>query len=456
MSIKKKLLGNGIAVIFQKSVRVLEQLILVPFFITAWGAAYYGEWITLTIIPNIFVLSDLGFGTAAANYFVLKYAGGARQEAADVSKSGFRIITIVILVGLLVTGGVLFVLGEFNVFDKSLIDKNEAITAVSILILARLLAFYVQLFEAYYRAARRASLSINLITLQSFFNIVAGFFVLLAGYGIVMFAISQLIVTLIFVAGYGLYSSKLIDFSKEGITGVVKKEDIKAITSKGLGYLMSPIWQAIFFQGTTFVVRIVLGAESVVVFNTIRSLTRSVNQLINMLDTIIFPEMQYEIGLNNISKAAKLYRTAMIVAIAIAGAGVVFLMIFGLWFYGIWTNNQLVVSKSVWSLLIIGILFNAMWWLGGVVFRAYNQPFKYTIAGTICSLISVCASYVLASLYGMVGIAIGCLLLEVLMAAYVLPSSLILLNTSLADFFTQGKDDIRQLSTFINKKFQKK
>ena len=74
MTLKKRLLKNGLASVFQKGVRVLEQLFLVPFFITAWGAAYYGEWLTLTIIPSVIAFSDLGFGTASANSFVLSYA----------------------------------------------------------------------------------------------------------------------------------------------------------------------------------------------------------------------------------------------------------------------------------------------------------------------------------------------------------------------------------------------
>lgn len=73
MSLKKNLLKNGLATVFQKLIRVFEQLALVPFFISAWGAAYYGEWLTLTIFPTIIGLSDLGIGSAAANTFVLRY-----------------------------------------------------------------------------------------------------------------------------------------------------------------------------------------------------------------------------------------------------------------------------------------------------------------------------------------------------------------------------------------------
>ena len=86
-NLKKNILNNGIASFLEKGVRVLEQLFLVPFFITAWGAAYYGEWLTLTIIPSVLVFSDLGFGTAAANSFVISYSAGNKQQAANISEN---------------------------------------------------------------------------------------------------------------------------------------------------------------------------------------------------------------------------------------------------------------------------------------------------------------------------------------------------------------------------------
>ena len=179
MSLKKRLLSNGIASIFQKVVRVLEQLFLVPFFITAWGAAYYGEWLTLTIIPSVMAFSNLGFGSAAGNSFVLTYTSGDKQKAANINKTGLYIITIMILVGIAISSIVIVVLNYFNVFDKSLIDGKEAIIAVSIMILSQLLMFYLQLFESYYRAAQRAALSINLITTKSAASIILGLLVLL-------------------------------------------------------------------------------------------------------------------------------------------------------------------------------------------------------------------------------------------------------------------------------------
>jgi len=74
MSIIKGIISNGLANVVQKLVRIADQLLLVPFFLTHWGAAMYGEWLTLTIIPSVLAFSDLGFGSAVSNSFVLAYA----------------------------------------------------------------------------------------------------------------------------------------------------------------------------------------------------------------------------------------------------------------------------------------------------------------------------------------------------------------------------------------------
>ena len=89
MSVVRGIFNNGIANIAQKIVRILDQLLLVPFFLTAWGAEYYGEWLTLSIVPSVLAFSDLGFGSAVSNGFVLAYAAGNKQQAANLYKSVF-------------------------------------------------------------------------------------------------------------------------------------------------------------------------------------------------------------------------------------------------------------------------------------------------------------------------------------------------------------------------------
>jgi O-antigen/teichoic acid export membrane protein len=442
MSLKKNLVINAIASTFQKGVRVLNQLFLVPFFISAWGAAYYGEWLTITIIPSVLALADFGLGTAASNSFILKYTSGDIVSASRIIKSGFKAVTGAIIVSILFSTIVLFSIDKLDLLHNSLIDSKSAIEALAILILTNLISFYLHLFEGYYVAARKASLSINLRTFFALANILAGLFVLTKKLGIVEFAISQLLVAVFFNLYYSWKAKKVVTLVKNINSN---NEIVKDIFKKGFGYLLSPIWQSIYFQGSTFVVRVVLGPEAVVIFNTVRTATRSINQLFNIVEAATLPEMQFEIGRGEFNNSKKLFRIGIWVSFLIACIGFVFLYFFGLNLYQKWTNQSLIVPVAMWNIFILGLLFNSLWWTTGGTFKAFNLPYQFTIAGVITSIISVIFTYLLSIQYRLIGAAIGNLILDILMTVYILPLSLNLHKMSFTELITDGIKDISDI-----------
>lgn len=444
MSLKKNLLKNGLASAIQKGIKIAEQLLLVPFFITAWGAAYYGEWLTLTIIPTILGFSDLGFGSAAANSFVLRYASNDKQGAANISKSGFLSLHIIVLSSIVVSVLVMVVLSYFQILDKLLIQKQDAILALSFLMIARIISFYNPLNEAYFRSARNAALSINLFSINSALNLGVGILILLLKGGIVLFAFSNLIVALCFTAFYAYMARKTLPINKE-IKGIVLKSEIKTIFQKGFGYLLSPIWQAIFFQGTTFVVRIVLGPIAVTVFNTVRTLTRAVNQANSMVIASVLPELQFEIGAGNLKQARKIFRLALSTITLVALIGVVFLYFGGPWFYELWTRKALNPPTLMWNIFIIGVVFNAIWWLSSDVLITANKPYDFTLAAVIVAAFAVLISYFLSIQFGLTGAAIGSLFLDVILFIYILPRSCKLIEQPLSLLISDFLFDFKEL-----------
>ena len=229
---------------------------------------------------------------------------------------------------------------------------------------------------------------------------------------------------------------------------------LNEITKKGLGYLMFPAWQAIYFQGTTLAVRIVLGPEAVAIFNTVRTLSRSVNQLLNIVSSSIFPELQFEIGQGNEVKAQKIYRFSIISSFLIAFVGVVFLAFFGLWFYKIWTHNELIVPPLMWYIFVLGVLFHAFWWSSEPVFRAKNEPYKFAVSGVFAALVSVGLTYIFSKYLGITGAALGALGLDVLMALIILPLSAKMLNMTVKDIFSHGLNDIKKIYNDIKLKLK--
>lgn len=444
MSVKKNILKNGIASFLQKGIRILDQLLLVPFFITSWGVAYYGEWLTLTIIPTLLGLSDFGFGTAAANTFVLRYASGDKKGAADIAKSGYLIAWIMIFFGLFISVLALYILDYFKIFDKSLINKQDAIISISILMLARLLSFLQQIFEAYYRSVRKANISINILSFNTGFCLLLSVIVLYFGGGVIYFALANLISTTIFLIVYITVAKRLLPISKQ-FKGDIVKTDIKYVINKGLAYLFTPIWQAIYFQGSTFVVRIVLGAEAVAIFNTVRTVARSVNQVFNLVSSSIISELQFEYGNGNLEKVRKIFRMALSFVIVVAFCGIIFLYVGGPWLYEMWTQKALKPPTAMWNIFLIGIGFNAVWWISSVIFQATNRPFDFAVAGTIAAIISVIGSYFLTEYYGLTGAAIGNLILDLILFLYVLPRSCKLIGQPLYSLIKDSLSDSKQI-----------
>lgn len=440
MSIIRGVISNGLANVVQKIVRIADQLLLVPFFLTHWGAAVYGEWLTLTIIPSVLAFSDLGFGSAVCNSFVLAYAAGDKQKAADLRKTGFWIITLTIILGLLLTVVAMVMGTKMHLFEKNQIQAQDAMIAVVCMMVARLLTFYTQLVDGFFRGVRKAALGSLFGSGSYLLNIAVGLIVLLMGYGVAIFAFSQLVIAVINIIVYSVYGCRLINL--QGYRGRILKRDMNDIVKKGMGYLMTPVWQSVYFQGTTFVVRITLGAEAVAIFNTIRTVCRSINQMFSIINASIFPDLQYEYGQGHIETVHKYFRVAVISSMIIGLIGCSILVIFGLDIYGWWTNSVLTVPHSVWYVFMLGAFFNAVWWTSVVTYRMTNQPYHFAIASTVMSFVSVGLSYVLSYPFGLLGAAVGCTVFELVMAIYVLPDSCRLLGMKVQDLFTNIGNDI--------------
>ena len=438
-NLTKRILSNGLAQITIKVVRILDQLLLVPFFLLYWGAAYYGEWMTLSIIPTILSFSDLGVGSAAGNTFVLAYVAGEHQLAANIRKSGLIIISSTIFIGIILTFTVLFVLKERGLLERTIIPENEVVIAVSLLMIAKLLTFYNHLIEGYFRCARKAALAAFMYSGFSMVNILVGLFTLYLGCNVVGFAFGQFIVSILYTFLYFIIGNRMVDLKE--YNGCIILSDIKNILTKGLAYMMNPIWQSLYFQGGTLVVRVVLGPESVAIFNTMRTACRSMCQLFNVINGSVLPEMQYEYGKGNILIVHRLFRLSILVSILIGIIGSIFLFFFGLDIYNLWTQNALSASNVVWYTFVIGILFNGVWWTAIIAYSVTNKPYHFAFSSIIAALIAIIVSYLLAECLGLWGAVIGTTLFDLIMMLYILPDCSNILGLKTKEIFQHFKED---------------
>ena len=162
-------------------------------------------------------------------------------------------------------------------------------------------------------------------------------------------------------------------------------------------------------------VRIVLGPIAVTIFNTVRTLVRSVNHANAMVMSTLIPDLQFELGVGNLAKARKIFRLGLSIISAISILGILFLHFGGTWIYHTWTNTTIIIPSLMWNIFILGIFFNGIWWMSSEVLNAANQPYQFTLIALFVSVLALLISYFLSLFFGLSGAAIGGLFLDILL-----------------------------------------
>ncbi len=432
-NIFKNLLASGI----RKFLLIGEHLFLVPFFLTVWGAAYYGEWLTLIAFPSIISLSNVGVGTAAANSFVLKYANGNYQEAKNTYYNGLYLVSYAIIGGTLLGSILMLTLHAQGLFDNLLVSSVYAIKVVSILMIARLINFYSQLIEAKFLAVRLASFYLNIRNFFILFKLLLFIVFLFFGAKMLSLAIIDLLLTIAGNLTAYIYSRNKLDHFK-GIKTKFIFSECKEIISKGIYYMLNPLSRAMFFQGSTIMVRTFLGPEAVAIFNTVRTLTRSINQVFGIINTSIFPEIQFEYGNGNLELVRKIFRLGFSIVTVLSIIGIVVLGFFGLNIYEYWTMGKLKVPMDLWCLFLLGALFNTQWSTVSILFRAANQPRVLTLTAILGAGVTLLFCWILIPIFGLLGAAFSLLLMELIMSIILLIKGCKIINQPLISLYTKG------------------
>ena len=146
-----------IANLFGVGVNLLNQIVLVPFYILYWGNDLYCDWIVLSALTAFFSMSDIGLNTVIQNRFSIKLAENNTKECDALLADNFVIITIIF--GIIWGGAVCYV----NLFDLSkqmninVLSRWEANFIFLMLLIHIFLKMYSGVVNAIYRATHHAS-----------------------------------------------------------------------------------------------------------------------------------------------------------------------------------------------------------------------------------------------------------------------------------------------------------
>ena len=154
--IRKNILANfyGIGIV------LLNQIVLVPFYIVFWGNELYSDWIVISALTSIFCLSDAGLNSVIQNRFAIKMAEGDDRECKSLLASNYTIITIVAAVLIAIGLGYVSIFDITEQMNLRVVDRLEGSKIFMLLLVQVFITMYSTIANAVYRAVHKNSIAV--------------------------------------------------------------------------------------------------------------------------------------------------------------------------------------------------------------------------------------------------------------------------------------------------------
>lgn len=320
--IRKNLLANGFGI----GVQLLNQIVLVPFYILFWGNELYSDWIVISALTTIFAMSDVGLNNVIQNRFSMKLSEGNRKECDSLLTNNFLLVAASLLITLL--GCITFV-GIWDiteVMNLHLLNRAQANFVFLILVVKVFVGMFSGIENAIYRATHNASISVYMDQIGNLAValLILGCILLKVPVTImcVLICLPQLILLIVkhfYARKYYCYHFSLF---------YADWPLFKSVLWPSLSFMAFPLGNTIVLQGYTLVVNGFFGAEAVVLYNTTRTLCNFVKTLLGTLQNSVWPEYSIAYGKKDFARMRHLHRKILKITIAVsfcAGVGILVL-----------------------------------------------------------------------------------------------------------------------------------
>jgi O-antigen/teichoic acid export membrane protein len=405
---------------YSQAVQIFIRLAEVPLLLGLWGTQLYGEWLMLAAIPACLVICDGGFAGAASREMSMRSGAGNRHGALSLFQSTWILLLLVSLVfGLLALVSVqvapLHAWLGFKVMDAA------TVKLVTVLLVADVLVGFQTgiIYGGFYCEGRYAmGMALN-ATMQSMefgglaLAVALGGGPMEAAFGNLAGRIGGL-----FLMRLGLYrATPWLRFGWRFAT----LGEVRRIAGPALASLAFPMGNALNIQGMRLIVGLVLGPPAVVVFSTLRTLTRLAMQPGSIINLLMEPEMAVAYGGNRHDVFRRLFNHSCQVALWVSAASCIVLGVAGEQLLDIWTHGKIAMDWPLYTLLLLSVAVNSVWNTALMAAWATNRHVRTALVySVVYGGGAFCFAYIFSTLLGLSGVGLALLISEAALAPYIL------------------------------------
>lgn len=452
MSLSSNLFKNAGAGTLNKVSSIIFRIVQVPIFIKFLGVEDFGRWLVIYSIPSWLILANLGFGSVAANEISILISRGKPDRAKIIFSTTLALVFSIGIIAATLISITLPRIPIENFLDAGHTRHFELTRSIEFLSISVFISFLSEVFVARFRAAQKAYLGTLISSLLPWLEFAAIFLVLSFSSRFDHLALALVCANGIYLLIVRFVSSKIMRELKFSISDVSFSE-FRPLLNKSFAFLSFPLGNALLFQGNLMIVQYLLGAQAVVIFGTVRAMIRAINQLMELINSAIWPELSHLFGKNDLVKAARLHRFAVSISLLVAITGCIFLSFFGNELYSLWVGEAIGVSSKLIILFLLPVIANSLWSTSSIVHIASNNHEQLAIRFVIASAFSTVSCFMFSSIYGIYGAALATLTADLILIPFVFKKSLQLTNDNLSLFFRGIFSDFKELPKHLRRTF---
>lgn len=396
---------------FGQMISVGMRLMLVPLFLSVWGAESYGEWLILTAVAAWFNLGDLGAQLYFVNRMTADWAAGKRQDFQRAYSTGLLFLGVasLIVVGVVILIVFLFPLSSW--FELSSVDMETAKAVLLLMAFRFSISLPVGLWMGIYRAIGMQATSVMYGNLILIIQFVACACALAGGGGMLLLAALEVLpfLLLIPILAWDLKRRMPTEFSLTDLTKAQRSIMISAI-SPSLHFLSLQFSAALMIQGSILIFARVLGPVEVAVFSSMRIIANVMTRFIGMISHAAWPEITRLASLCEEARLSQLFRAVLSTCLFIGLLYFLVVLNFGEYLYLRWLGGVLPYEPSVMLLLSANVVLSAMWGWGGNLLMATNRHESYSRWQVLVTFVSIFLGYIGCLSHELLGGVIGLVL----------------------------------------------
>lgn len=380
------------------------RLLLVPLFLSTWGAESYGEWLILTALAAWFSLGDFGAQLYFINRLTEDWVSGRKEVFQRVYSTGLFLFLVFssLLLGLAVL--LLSAIPDTIWLYFNTIDNDLAFKILLLMALRFSVSLPVGLLLGLYRAIGLQATSVMyanfILIIQFLFTILA----LLNNGGMLLLACLEVLplVILIPILVCDLRKRMPSEFRLIGFSKVDRSIIITAI-SPSFNFLALQLSTALTIQGSILVFAKTLGPIEVATFSSMRIVANVMSRFIGLISNASWPEITRLASLNDNQRLSKLFRIVLIIILFFGLGYLVLIVNFGETIFRWWLSGNLPYDSAAMFLLGVQVVLSLILTWGGNLLMATNRHEGYSRWYILFNSISLLSAYLGSLKYGMLG-----------------------------------------------------